>query len=263
MGYEFVHAVLPGAPSQYAEIRPELKLRGNIVPEDAFIVLWCGGYNVWTDVDTLFRALTRAMDADPRIHYVSAGAGVRLANNNSYERFGEMIAQSPHCERFHLLGWQPSSVVPGLYQQADVGVNLDAFHYETQIGTRTRLVEMMHHGLPVLTTLGCELSIIIKGQELGLTFDIGDDVTFANQILTLAKENGLQKKLARQAQEYTNRQLSFQRTTDALQEWIKEPKFAPDRDKQQSKFDIHELEHGLRAGVRSLLWKIWALERGD
>jgi hypothetical protein len=57
-------------------------------------VLWCGGYNVWTDVDTLFQALNQAMEKDPRIHYVSAGEGVRLANNNSYERFLEMIASS-------------------------------------------------------------------------------------------------------------------------------------------------------------------------
>lgn len=263
MGYEFVHAVLPGAPSQHAEIKPELMLRGNLVPSDAFVVLWAGGYNVWTDVDTLFQALNQAMDQDPRIYYVSAGAGVRLVNNNSYERFLEMIADSTHRDRFHMLGWQPSSVVPSLYQQADVGVNLDAFHYETQLGTRTRLVEMMHHGLPVITTLGCELSYIVRDQQLGLTFQIGDDVTFTDQILAIARDKSLQQKLAKQAQEYTNGELSFQKTTGPFLKWVKEPKFAPDRNEKRAKFDIRELEYSLRAGIRSLLWKIWALERGD
>ncbi|HEX2990154.1 MAG TPA: hypothetical protein VHO49_05710, partial [Anaerolineales bacterium] len=121
MGYEFAHAILPCAPSDHSRLSPKLVLRGEQVPEDAFVVLWCGGYNVWTDVETLFQALNQAMEKDPRIHYVSAGAGVRLMNNNSYERFLEMISHSPHRDRFHMLGWQPSSVVPGLYPQADVG----------------------------------------------------------------------------------------------------------------------------------------------
>ena len=32
-------------------------VRGRHVPEGAFIVLWSGGYNVWSDVDTLFAGL--------------------------------------------------------------------------------------------------------------------------------------------------------------------------------------------------------------
>ena len=263
LGYEFVHPILPGAPSSRTDGTPELTVRGNLVPADAFIVLWCGGYNVWTDVDTLFQALTHAMDQDPRIHYVSAGEGVRLVNNNSYERFLDMIASSPHKDRFHMLGWQPSSVVPGLYQQADVGVNLDAFHYETELGTRTRLVEMMHHGLPVLTTRGCELSYIVENQNLGFTFEIGAAETFADQILSLAKDKELQKKLAKQAETYTRQELSFQKTTEPFLEWVKDPRFAPDKSIRKSKFDIRELEYNLRAWVRSLLWKIWALESGE
>jgi len=263
MGYEFVHPILPGASSKVKGDAPELVVRGNPVPQDAFIVLWAGGYNVWTDVDTLFRALDQAMGMDPRIHYVSAGAGVRFYNNNSYERLLEMIASSPHRDRFHMLGWQPGSVVPGLYRQADVGVNLDAFHYETQLGTRTRLVEMMHHGLPVLTTLGCELSYIVENQGLGLTFPIGDAKNFAEHILKLAKEKALQQKLADQAQKYTNHQLSFQATTQPFQEWTQNPAFAPDRIKNQSGLDFEELGNAVRTRARSLLWKLWGLEAGE
>ena len=263
MGYDFVHAVLPGVPSKQADTKDTLKIRGGMVHEDAFVVLWCGGYNVWTDVDTLFQALSDAMEKDPHIHYVSAGAGVRMAENNSYERFQEMIANSSHRDRFHMLGWQPSSVVPGLYGQADVGVNLDAFHYETLLGTRTRLVEMMHYGLPVLTTLGCELSHIVQDKGLGLTFKIGDAATFSSQILAMAEDTSLQKRLAKQAYLYTNEHLSFKRTTESFLEWVREPKFAPDRVEGKSKFDIDEFKNSLRAGFRSLLWRFWALERGE
>ena len=263
MGYEFVHTVLPGASSHVANVHREITLRGEIVPEDAFVVLWCGGYNVWTDVDTLYNALNHAMDMDPRIHYVSAGAGVRLVNNNSYERLVDMTSHSPHRDRFHMLGWQPSSAIPGLYGQADVGVNLDAYHYETELGTRTRLVEMMHYGLPVITTLGCELSYIVEQQGLGLTFQIGDAETFSNHILSMAKDRSLQQRLAQQAQHYTNNQLSFRNTANAFLAWAQEPRFAPDRIQSSGRFDIEEVKNHIRGGARSLLWRFWALERGD
>lgn len=263
MGYDFVHTVMPGVPSKHADTTNTIKVRGEMVPEDAFIVLWCGGYNVWTDVDTLFQALDEAMDKDPRIHYVSAGAGVRMPNNTSYERFQEMVSKSPNCNRFHLLGWQPSTLIPGLYPQADIGVNLDAFHYETLLGTRTRLVEMMHYGLPVLTTLGCELSYIVKEKELGLTFEIGDAATFTQQILMLAKDRSLQQRLAKQANQYTEEQLSFHKTTEVFLQWAKEPKFAPDRLEKRSRFDMDEFKSRFRGRMRSLLWRLWGLERGE
>lgn len=263
MGYDFVHAILPGAPPKHAETDIKLKVRGELVPEDAFVVLWCGGYNVWTDVDTLFSALNDAMEKNLHIHYVSAGAGVKMTNNTSYERFLEKVNSSPHRERFHMLGWQPSNVVPGLYQQANVGVNLDAFHYETLLGTRTRLVEMMHHGLPVITTLGCELSHIVKEHGLGLTFQIRDAATFTKHILTMAGDRSLQQQLAKQAHDYTNTQLSFRTTTAPFLDWVKEPKFAPDRVGGKSMFDSDEFKNNLRAVTRSLLWRLWALERGE
>jgi glycosyltransferase involved in cell wall biosynthesis len=263
IGYDFVQAILPGAPSKQMQIRDMINLRGEKLPDDAFIVLWCGGYNVWTDVEVLFRGLSAAMEKDSRIHYVSAGAGVAMQNNTSYERLLEMITNSPHKDRFHMLGWQPSTAIPGLYQQADIGINLDAFHYETMLGTRTRLVEMMHYGLPVVTTLGCELSHIIRDQELGLTFQIGDTQTFSQQILALAADKSLHNRLAQRARDYTRHELSFEHTTQPLLEWAKKPTFAPDRAKKSSAFDVHELESNLRAMVRSLLWRFLALERGE
>jgi hypothetical protein len=41
MGYDFVHAVLPGVPSKHAEIeiKKTLKVRGEMIPQDAFVVM--------------------------------------------------------------------------------------------------------------------------------------------------------------------------------------------------------------------------------
>ena len=51
-------------------------MRGRLVPEDAFVVLWSGGYNVWSDIETLLQGLEKAMDEQPSIHFLSTGGAI-------------------------------------------------------------------------------------------------------------------------------------------------------------------------------------------
>ncbi|MCP4362263.1 MAG: glycosyltransferase family 4 protein [Chloroflexi bacterium] len=263
LGYEFVHAVLPGASTKVSLHRQGQPLRGTLVPENSFIVLWCGGYNVWADIETLFQALTQAMELDPRIVFVSVGAGVKFAQNDTYEHFLTKIKASSFRDRFYMLGWRPASEVPDYYRQADVGINLDALHYETVLGTRTRLVEMMSYGLPVITSLGCELSHIIQTRSLGLTFPIGDGEMLSAHIVTLANNPELRKGVADKSQLFVSQELSFSETTRAFQEWIRQPYHAPDRLRKKTSFDLRDAEYFLRSKARRLLWRLWALERGE
>lgn len=263
LGYEFVYPVLPGAPTCPKDAEGGPALRSDLVPADAFVVLWCGGYNVWTDVDTLFQALDEAMSRDPRIVFVSVGGRVKLKGNSTYDRFLAMIETSAHRDRFHMLGWRPADEIPAYYCEADVGINLDAFHYETLLGTRTRLVEMMGYGLPVITSLGCELSTIIRDQELGLTFPIGDAVAFRDRILMLVRDPIQRQILAERAHSFATQQLSFAETTRPFREWARRPYHAPDRVKTGRRWNPQEIEYYLRSIARGVLWRLWALERAD
>jgi glycosyltransferase involved in cell wall biosynthesis len=261
-GYELAHAILPGAP---AEVRPangtptELTQR---MPADTFVVLWCGGYNIWTDVDTLFEGLSQAMASEPRIEFLSVGAGVKVGRNDRYERFQAKIAASPLRERFHLLGWRPASEVPAYYRRAQVGLNLDAQHYETELGTRTRLVEMMRYGLPVVTTVGCELSTLVEREGLGLTFAIGDATAFARRLVHLAQAPDQRQTMAARAERYATSELSFGETTRPVRAWAQRPYPAPDRQKIKTR-GLDEVKLTLRYWLRRWLWDWWALEPGE
>ena len=68
--------------------------------------------------------------------------------------------------------------------------------------------------------------ILMMGHELP---GLGDAKTFAEHILTLAKEKTLQQKLATQAEKYINDRLSCQATTQPFQVWAKNPFFARPR----------------------------------
>jgi glycosyltransferase involved in cell wall biosynthesis len=227
-GYQFVRVVLPSAwPSTRSDVQRSAGRQQ--VPADGFVALWCGGYHTWTDVDTLFKAVEYAMAKSPTLHYVSVGANAYEAPDNTYARLLRLIESSVYRTRFHMLGWQPWHQVSGYYQQSDVGLSVDAFHYETIYGTRTRLVEMMTAGLPVITSLGCELADLVRKAGAGLTFETGDWQAFGEHLIRLTNDNHLRDAMAQRALQYARHDLSFAITAQPLRDWVNAPSLAPDK----------------------------------
>jgi glycosyltransferase involved in cell wall biosynthesis len=258
-GFEFAHSILPGAPTpEITAVKlPERDfLKEHGIGDEDFVLLWCGGYNTWTDVHTLFAALEWAMAQDSTIHYLSVGASTYGESETVYDQFQELIANSDFPDRYHLMGWQPWSSISQYYRASDAGLNIDALHYETIYGTRTRLVEMMASGLPVITSLGCELSYFLQTKRAGLTFEVEDWQTLGEHILSLAQNEGDRARLAEKALNCARNDLSFCTTTLPLRNWVKEPIMAPDRKNDGLNEWIKQLEFRTRALIRRTLWKI-------
>ena len=258
-GYDFVRVVYPGAPvtGPWADrsAREETRRKHNIDP-DAFVVLWCGGFNTWTDVSTLFRALEGAMAEDARIHFVSLGASTYQAPETAYDRFVGLVDRSQHRRRFHLLGWRPWEEIPSLYRASDLGISIDALHYETIYGTRTRLVEMLAHGLPVITTGGCELSYIVQEEACGLIFAPGDWAGMTDGILQLARDPAKAESMRRAARDLVSRKLAFENTVRSLLAWVDEPQPAPDNVHQPPSVRMRAAKYRMRTMMRLLLWQL-------
>jgi len=229
-----------------------------VVDPAAKIVLWVGGYNTWTDIDTLYHGLAWAMEGDPRLHFVSVGG--ELPGCDIYARFHRLVEASAFRERFHLLGWQPVSTVPSYYSDADIGITLDANCYEAELGTRTRLVEMMQHGLPIVTTRACELSEIIEADRLGLTFPIGDWQGLGQEILTLAADEARRREMGERGREYALTELSFPNASAPLRRWVCEPRLAPDL-QRRSRSQVYSWEHSARAAMREMIWAVVGLDK--
>ena len=228
-GYDFM-SVMPCAlvPPRDGKIEPVL--RGKEIPEDAFVVLWSGGYNVWSDVDTLFKALERAMDEEPRIHFVSTGGEIGGHDETTYRRFEEHIAQSRFRDRFHLQGWVRAELVPSYQAEADLGVLSEIPMYEGQLGSKNRIIQWMGADLPVVYNQVGDLGNLLKDRELGLIFQVGDDAEMARQILWAASHQEELAAMTERARVYTLEELSFEASTRDLVAWAADPTFAPDRE---------------------------------
>ncbi len=226
--YDFVHVIQnPVMPMNYEHKKNVF--RGKIIPEDAFVVLWTGGYNYWTDVKLLFNGITAAMKRNSKIYFVSLGGGIQAHNNKTFNNFLKLINDSDIKNRFHFAGWVKTSEVPDYYFESDIGINIDGYSYETFTGGRNRINDMMNAGLPVLTTEGPEITKIIKDKDLGFTFKIGDVNGFTDKLLKLAKmsKTDLKEKGFR-SKNFAKENWNYEKILSEFLLWLKDPQKSPD-----------------------------------
>jgi glycosyltransferase involved in cell wall biosynthesis len=206
----------------------EKQFRGPVFPEDAFAVLWTGGYNTWTDIKTLAAALSLAMEQIPRMRFISTGGAIPGHDEISYPAFIEEMQRTGFADRCHFLGWIEGQQLPNLYAECDLGLNLDGLNYETLFGGRIRLTNMMAAGVPVLTTLGTELSEVILESRLGYTVKVGKVQEFADAIHRAFRNPLERRQLAQRAKAYARENFTPEATTRGLTKWAAEPKSSPD-----------------------------------
>lgn len=236
-GYPFVHWI-PNALSETEYRHDHEVFRGRVVPRDAFVVLWVGGYNTWTDVDTLFHGLERAMSEFEDLHFVSTGGAIEGHDDLTFQRFRDRIEASAWRERFHLMGWVPTEQVPSFYFESDLGINIDGQNYETVFGARNRLNDMLKCGLPILTTRGTEISEILAEHRLCLECAIGDSQALGAQLAVAASNRQELREMGDRARQYAEENFSYRRTTEPLLNWARQPERAPDRGRRVEFEDI-------------------------
>lgn len=229
--YPFAHHVPAAYHPIFAEKNAapaEKALRGKIVPPDAFVLLWSGGYNYWTNPDFLFEFVAGALRLDPRVHYVSAGGAIAGYNARTYDRFCERIENSDCRDRCHFLGWLPPEDLGGIYRETDLALNIDEKNYETFFGARTRINNLMAAGVPVLTTFGTEVSRDIEEAGCGMVCPPGDTHALIKCVLEAFREPERLRELGRRGRVFALEQWSPDRLIEPVREWARKPELAPD-----------------------------------
>jgi glycosyltransferase involved in cell wall biosynthesis len=251
-GYRLVEVVFPAIIGTEKHTRSTDPLvRGKMVPADSFIVLWAGGYNVWIDVDTLFSGLEMAMRENPRVYFLSVGGPA--VNATGYQRFRDLAENSPERGRFIFLGWQPRREVLRLYGECDCGISVDAECYETELGTRTRLLEMIGSGLPVICSAGSETASIISREGFGLIFSSGNPKDLCRCIIELNLERSMGHNSRDSIMKSAPSKLAGIIMCKPAVEWCNNPFFAPDKGRV-SKGD--RLDSSLRGLIRNAMSRL-------
>ncbi|OGJ41903.1 hypothetical protein A3B60_02060 [Candidatus Peregrinibacteria bacterium RIFCSPLOWO2_01_FULL_39_12] len=208
------------------------------VPRGSFILLWIGGYNTWADEWNLFKGVEDAMKVCDKLYFVSTGGEIEGLDNKTFAKFKKLIEESPFKNRFVFLGWVDTADIPLIYKRASCGINVDKPCIETFTGARNRINEMMKYGLPVITTLGSEISYEVAQHETGIAVKSGDHGLVTDAICALYQEwrGGFEhvsmkfKEFGRRGSEYIKENCNYDKTTSSLVGWLENPRSAPDRD---------------------------------
>jgi len=90
----------------------------------------------------------------------------------------------------------------------------------------------MRAGLAVLSSNVCELTEIMKQEKAGYTFEPGDAKGLSEKIIYLASHKDEVKRTGIKGKDFGRKKFSFDVTTKALREWVRDPLFAPDKGKE-------------------------------
>jgi glycosyltransferase involved in cell wall biosynthesis len=226
-GYEFVHAITAGGDATPYQHDKKV-IRGILAGEDAFVVLYSGGYNTWTDVVTLFAGVEQAMAQHSKLVFVSTGGQIEGHDEQTYRAFCDLIAASAYRERFHLCGWVDYAVLHNYYLESDVALIADKMCYEAELGSRTRILDWLRAGLPAVVNPLAVICQHIVEQGAGFAYPTGDSAALSQRLLELSNQPEYIAAARIQARCIVENEYAAQHTVRPFLEWLQHIEFAPD-----------------------------------
>jgi len=175
--------------------------RGLGLPEDAFLLLWGGVLTDWFDPLTLLDAMARLRGQTPPVHLLFLSTGhanpdlppfAMAARARVRARELGLDGETVH---FHD-GWVPYEERGKYFAAADAGVSISPVHLETRYSFRTRFLDYLRYGLPIVATGGDPLAIDLAGRGCLREVPERDAEALAEAIRTLATDRERRQVLA-------------------------------------------------------------------
>ena len=162
---------------------PAATLPPGIEPGDR-LLLWGGGLYDWFDPVTLVRAVAALVPAHPRVRLLflgtrhpgagSVGGATEAATRQVAEELGVAGQQVLFAD-----GWVPYDERAGWLAAAEIGVTTHLPHLETEFSFRTRVLDYLWAGLPVVTTAGDVMADLVAAEGLGAVVPPRDPAALA------------------------------------------------------------------------------------
>jgi glycosyltransferase involved in cell wall biosynthesis len=168
-------AVCPFGLSDAPAVRSRPAIKGvvpGIDPDDK-VILWAGGVYNWFDPLTLIKAVDRICveHVDVRLFFIGMShpnpdVPAMVMATRARELSGELGLTGKHV--FFNDGWVPYDQRQNYLLDADVGVSTHLDHVETTFSFRTRILDYIWAGLPIVATGGDTFGSFVDREGLGV-----------------------------------------------------------------------------------------------
>jgi glycosyltransferase involved in cell wall biosynthesis len=235
--YQLIDIVPFGLPSREPEhTEPVMKgIIPGIEPTDK-VVLWGGGLWQWLDPLSLVRAVAQVSVDHPNLRLVFPGT----RHPNPIIADMPMLKQTRDlCDRLGLTGkvtffgdWAPYHLWPSFLLEADIGASIHLDTLETRFAYRTRMLDYIWAGLPMVVTGGDTTSEMVKTHSLGAVVSPGDEQAIAAAITRLLETPNL-REAYRERFERVRRDLTWEKVCEPIAQFCDQPHFAPDHETEE------------------------------
>jgi glycosyltransferase involved in cell wall biosynthesis len=221
-----------GIPAEPPRAAAESPLRTAFpgIGSDDRVLLWAGGLWGWLDPETVIRA-TALLD---RTHLVVMGTGRPGRAETGQEPFTARAIEFARREglegeRVHFNpGWVPYEERGAWLLDADLGVTAHHDHLEARYSFRTRVLDYLWAGLPVVGTRGDALADLVEREGLGRTVPPRDAEGFAAACRSLLDDPAA-RAAARERIAAAAPGLRWEEATRPLVEWCSAMRDLPPR----------------------------------
>jgi glycosyltransferase involved in cell wall biosynthesis len=222
-----------GIPSEPPRKRQDV-LKGvhpGIRPNDK-VLFWNGGLWQWFDPLTLINALVEVLRVRDDVKlFFAAGRHFNLNTVPEMPIYEQTLAR---CREMDLLDrhvffgdWIPYDERGDYLLEADLGVSVHKQTLESRFASRTRLLDCVWTGLPVISTAGDPLSEMIVQYELGQTIPPERPDLLAEAILSMLADDGLRDRVTGNAQAIRD-ELTWTQVVEPIARFLERASFAPD-----------------------------------
>jgi|GEM_PF-953477 len=161
-----------------------------IAPEDT-ILLWGGGIWSWLDPLTPVRAMEKIARSrsDIKLVFLSTRTAEDVVEMPILRELFDFVAETEDLDRVVIFNTQSfiSYKQRGAYfSEADVGICAHHCSLESHFAFRTRVLDYLNFGLPILTTDDDFFGAFVNQRRLGRALPVGDVDAWAEAILELA-----------------------------------------------------------------------------
>ena len=198
----------------------------------AAVALWGGGLYDWLDPVTLVDAV--ALSTHPSL------VAVFLAGRHPTPAVGRAALVDVARDRAAELGvlgtrvivheqWVPYAERGDWLRDARIGVSLHHPHLETELAFRTRILDYLWAGLPVVCTGGDVLAELVADRDLGEVVPPGDVRAVAAALDRVLSSPAAEARARSERLALAARELTWERAAAPLLELCDDPTSAPDR----------------------------------
>jgi glycosyltransferase involved in cell wall biosynthesis len=221
---------LPAAPP--VSTRPLIKGVWPGIDATDVVILWGGGLWPWLDPLTAIRAVDRVCRERDDVRLVFPGTrhpNPALATMPDRRAAAMQLADNLGLTGRHVFfgDWVAYADWPNVLLESDVALSLHCDTLETRLAFRSRVLEYLWAGLPVVLTRGDATAELAVAYGVAWTVAAGDDAGVAAAILAaLAADHRTRTAAAERAR----RELTWEAAAAPLAAFCLKPRRAPDRD---------------------------------